>query len=270
MTLATFIFWTLLLGVVATFLAGLLGLGGGVLIIPGLVAIFHAKGIAYSHLMHLALGSSLATVFFISLIAMRAHQKQIKIRWKIVGYMVPGLIAGSLFGSWLASILATDWLMIIFGTFLAYVGLKFLFAKNGQDKGRPLSEPILLFFGAIVGVLAALMGLGGGVFIVPMLKRYIAEMREVIALSTVCLVPVSFIATIAYMVLGWNKAGLPAHSFGYVYWPAVIPLVAMAMIFTPLGVKLVHRLPQQLIKYIFGAFICIISISMFYTVFVGH
>ncbi len=270
MTLPIFILWTLLLGVAATFLAGLLGMGGGVLIIPGLVAIFHAQGVSYAHLMHLALGTSLATVFFTSIIAMRAHQKHIKIQWHIVGTMVPGLILGSIGGAWLASMLKTNLLMIIFGIFLAYVGLKFLLSKNGQDKARPLRKPLLLFYGMVIGVLSALMGLGGGVFIVPILKRYIVQMREVVAISAVCLISVSFVASIAYMVLGWNEPNLPAHSLGYVYWPAVIPLALMAIIFTPLGVKLVHRLPQNTIKRIFGIFICLISISMFYTVITGQ
>lgn len=270
MSLPIFILWICLLGVFATFFAGLLGMGGGVLMIPGLVAIFHAQGVSYTHIMHLALGTSLATVFFISLIAMRAHLKHIKIQWHIVTNMVPGLIVGGVFGAWLASILKTNILMIIFGSFLAYVGLKFLFGNPNNDKARPLGKKLLLFFGLMVGALASLMGLGGGVFIVPILKRYIANMREVVALSAVCLIPVSLVSAIAYMILGWNEVGLPAHSLGYVYWPAVIPLALLSIIFTPMGVKLVHILPQQIIKRIFGIFLMLISASMFYTVITGQ
>ncbi len=270
MTLIIYILLTCLLGAVATFFAGLLGMGGGVLIIPGLVAIFHAQGISYTVLMHLALGTSLATVFFTSMIALRAHQKRIKIQWSIVMSMVPGLIGGSIVGAWVASISKTQGLMLIFASFLGYVGLKFLLNLNGQDKVRPVRKKILILIGIAIGILSALMGLGGGVFIVPMLKRYVAEMREVIALSAVCLIPVSFISSIAYMALGWNVPELPAHAWGFVYWPAVIPLVLMAVIFTPMGVKLAHTLPQKTIKRIFGIFVCCISVSMFYTVITGQ
>jgi hypothetical protein len=184
--------------------------------------------------------------------------------------MVPGLVIGSVGGAYLASILKTTILMIIFAVFLAYVGIKFLLSGNKQDVSREISKPLLVFFGTIIGVLAALMGLGGGVFIVPLLKRYIANMREVVAISAVCLIPISFIASIAYMIFGWGEAALPKYSIGYVYWPAVIPLVLMAIIFTPMGVKLVHRMPQKTIKRIFGVFICLVSASMFYSAITGQ
>lgn len=262
MSLVAFILSLLALGIFAGFFAGLLGLGGGIFMIPGLVAIFHAKGFEPDMLMHLALGTSLGTVFCIAFISMRSHQKHKALHWPVVWKMIPGLMVGGYVGAQLAGFMPTQALMGLFSVLLLYVGVRFVLAlKNPQGRWSQRVS-ILLPGGLIIGTLAAMLGLGGGVFIVPFLSKFDLEMRDIMAISSVCLMPPSFMGMLGYMHAGWHDATLPQYALGYVYWPAVLVLVFMSLFFVPLGVRMVHKLPQATTRKIFGVLLLVMSVKM--------
>lgn len=254
----------LLLGACAAFFAGLLGLGGGIWYVPGLDALFYHQGFTPDIVIHLALGTSTATIVFNALITTVRHQKHQAVRWPVVFYLVPGLIVGAFMGGSFAGHLPAKILALIFATFLLYMGFKFAFLKNGHFGTKPIKPILIACTSVVIGVLAAIMGLGGGVFLIPFLSRFELSMREVVAISAVCLLPQSFFASLGYVISGWGHPGLPDYATGFIYWPVIIPLVIMSLIFAPIGVSLVHRLPQQTIRRIFGLLLLGICFYMFY------
>lgn len=258
----TFTGLLLLLGAFASFFAGLLGLGGGILIIPGLTSLFAYYHIHPNILMKLSLGTSLATVFFTALISIRAHRKFAKVNWKVVGIMVPGLMIGGGIGPLLATQLPSLLLIILFSVMLLYLGCKFLFNGHIPRGHAPLNIWIISSASFVIGIAASMLGLGGGILMIPFLSRFDLDMKEIVSISAVCLIPASFVGTLGYIYGGWGIHELPAYSTGYIYWLAVAPLVAASFIFAPIGVRLVHTLPQSIVRHIFGLLLILISLHM--------
>lgn len=267
MSITLFISLLFLLGAAASFLAGLLGLGGGILIIPGLNILFAEMGLAPGFHLKLALGTSLASVFFTALISMYSHRKFTTVNWPVAKMMIPGLLVGGLIGPLIAAHLSTRILVGFFCTLLLCLGIKFLWSKQSARGHRSLNPWIIAPCSVGLGLAASMLGLGGGVLIVPFLSRFDLELRDIVAISVVCLVPSSFVATIGYLYAGWDVANLPAYSTGYIYWLAVVPLVAASVIFAPIGVKMVHRLPQTTVRRLFGICLILIAAQMLWKAF---
>ncbi len=254
----------LFLGVIAGLLAGLLGIGGGVIIIPGLLYLFEVgELIPQQQLMHVALGSSLASVVFTSAIAVFIHSKKNNIHWSIARQLIPGLLLGAIIGSYTASLLDTQWLIFLFAVFLAILSLRYIF--DGRSKGTyPFpTTPLMWGAGLIIGSMTSMLGLGGGILIIPFLSHLPLNMREVSALSIVCILPVVLLATIGYIVFGLDAPNLPKWTTGYVYWPAVLPIILTSIFFAPVGIALAQRLSTEKLKKIFGVILLAISISLF-------
>jgi uncharacterized protein len=251
------------LGILAGLLAGLFGIGGGIIIIPGLVHLFKTYGLIGSdNIMHVALGTSLASVVFTSMIALLVHSKQKMVRWPIVWQLVPGLLLGALLGSYLGSQLNTRWLTLIFAGFLALIALRFLF--NWHSKVTYLlPRPIIMScIGALTGTMTSMVGLGGGVLLIPILSLFPLTLREVTALSIVCIFPVALIAMFGYIIFGLSAIGLPYGSTGYVYWPAVLPIIIASSLCAPIGIYLAKRIETENLKRFFGVCLLVTSISL--------
>lgn len=257
----------LLLGAFASFFAGLLGLGGGILIIPGLTMLFSYTALDPSIVMKLALGTSLATVFFTALISMRAHRKFSSVNWTVVGLMVPGLIIGGGIGPLLSTRLPPLVLVGLFSSVLLYLGFKFIWNGHVPRGHAPLNIWLIAPMSLVIGVASSMLGLGGGVLLIPFLSRFDLSMPDIVSISAVCLVPASFVGTLGYIYGGWGVPHLPPYSTGYIYWLAVAPLVAASFIFAPIGVRLVHTLPQSTVRHIFGAMLILISVHMLWNAF---
>jgi uncharacterized membrane protein YfcA len=254
----------LLIGALAGLLAGLLGVGGGIIIIPGLIYLFEITGlIPQSALMHVALGTSLASVVFTSAITATIHSRQQNIRWPIAWQLIPGLLLGALIGSYMASQLNTQWLMLLFAGFLAILSLRFILDGDNKVTYPFPPTPVMWGAGMFMGSMTSMLGLGGGVLIIPFLSHLPLQMREVSALSIVCILPVVLLATIGYIIFGLHDQGLPKWSTGYVYWPAALPIIIAGSAFAPLGIVLAKRLSSRKLKRIFGVLLLCISISLF-------
>jgi len=257
----------LVLGAMAAFFSGLLGIGGGIFYVPGLNELFVHQGILPSISMHLALGTSTTVNVFNAMINLHRHKKHQAINWTIAMTLVPTLMFGSLTGGLVAGYLPANALKISFAILLLCIGLRYTF-KGHRQSTKPL--PGRWFMGAagiVIGLIASLNGLGGGVIMVPFLSRYNLEMREIVAISAACILPQSLFGMVGYMISGWGHPELPAYTLGYVYWPVALPLIVMSLFFVPMGVKLVHSLPQAKIRKIFGLLLLAVCTYMLYGAF---
>lgn len=253
------------LGAVAGILAGLMGIGGGLVIVPMLVFCFAGLGIPHEHIMHIALGTSLASIIFTSISSFMAHHRRGAVYWEIVRRIVPGIIAGTLLGAYIASLMSTDLLKGFFGIFLFYVAIQFLLDKKPKPT-RELPGAVGMFgVGSIIGTVSSLMGIGGGTLSVPFMTWCNITVHHAIGTSAAIGFPIAVAGTLGFVLTGQHLQGLPPYSVGYVYLPALFGIVAASMLTAPLGAKLAHLLPVQKLKRIFAVLLLLVGTKMFFS-----
>ncbi|GAB1391973.1 sulfite exporter TauE/SafE family protein [Rhodocyclaceae bacterium] len=257
----------LILGAVAGFFAGLLGVGGGAIMVPVLALMFAAQGFPEAHLMHLALGTSLATIVFTSISSLRAHHRHGAVQWPIVRAIAPGILIGTFLGAQLASVMPTRPLAIFFTVFMSYVAFQML-ANIKPKPARQLPGPLGMFaVGNGIGTISALVAIGGGSLSVPFMTWCNVKMHHAIGTSAAIGLPIAVAGTLGYLVGGHGAIGLPAGSFGYIYLPALAACVAMSMLTAPLGAKAAHQLPVATLKKIFAGVILLLLAKMVHGLF---
>ncbi len=257
------IFSLLLLGIIVGTLAGLLGVGGGIIIVPTLVWIFHSQPeIPNTSIMQIAIGTSLATISITSVSSLIAHYRHGAVQWRIVWQLTPGIIIGALFGAIIADALTSNTLQKIFALFIILVSVQFfLIAPVSPPSHRQLPKHLYLV-GIFIGQISALFGIGGGSLTVPFLVWYNISIRKAIATAAACGFPIALFGTIGFIATGWNTKGLPAWSSGYIYWPAFFAITPMTLLFAQFGAKLTHNIPINVLKKIFAIFLAVIGIKM--------
>jgi hypothetical protein len=258
------IFWGLYAatGAVAGLLAGLLGVGGGLVIVPALVFIFPVQGVDSTYIQHLALGTSLATIVFTALSSLRAHHQRGAVIWSIVLKVSPGILAGTFMGSWLAARLSSQFLKGFFVVFLYYVATQLILnIKPKPNRGLP---GWLGFIGAglLIGVFSAWVGIGGGTLSVPLMLWCNVPVIAAIGTSAAIGLPIALAGSAGYMVGGWSNAALPSPNLGFVYLPALAGVALMSMLTAPLGAKLAHALPPERVKKIFAVLLYLVATRM--------
>lgn len=255
------------LGAFAGVLAGLLGIGGGLVIVPMLYIAFEAQGFPDAHIQHIALGTSLATIIFTSLSSMWAHHKRGAINYTAFWRLTPGIITGTFLGAWLASLLSTGFLKAFFGLFLYYVATQML--MNIKPKpGRELPGQLGTFgAGNGIGIFSALVGIGGGTLTVPFLSWCNQTMHTAIATAAAVGLPIALSGTAGFVVNGWNVQGIPTPHVGYVYLPAFLGIICMSVLTAPLGAKLAHSLPVDKLKRIFAILLYVVGTKMLWSAF---
>lgn len=252
----------LALGLVSGFVAGLLGVGGGLLIVPVLVFIFTADGFPPDRVFLFALASSLAIIAFTSLSSVRAHHARRAVNWTAVRRISPGIVAGTLIGAWLATLLPAIFLRYFFVAFLFYAATQMLLNIKPQAHRSLPGTTVMFAVGGVIGMVSSWVGIGGGTLSVPFMLWCNAKMHEAIGTSAAIGFPIALAGTLGYVLSGWHAAELPAHSLGYVYLPAVV-LVALASILTaPLGARVAHKLPVAMLKKIFAILLYSLGIKM--------
>lgn len=257
-----YLIYYFLLGTVAGTLAGMLGIGGGLIIVPVMAWLLTQQDIAPDHIMHIAIGTSLATILLTANSSVWAHHKRGAVRWDVIKRMFPGLLLGTLIGSWLATVVSSDALKTIFGVFEILIALQMLFSRQPAAH-RELPGTIgLTSSGGIIGSLATLLGMGGGAFAVPWFMWCNVDAKKAIATGAAIGLPIAFFGSIGYIVGGLGADNLPQYSTGYIYWPAFVGIVAASILFAPLGARLAHSLPSKTLKRIFSVVLLIIGIKM--------
>jgi len=263
------VFSLLLLGCVVGFIAGLLGVGGGGIMVPVLASLFLAYGMGSEKVMHFALGTSMASIIVTSFSSVRAHQSKNGVMWKVVQYMAPGMLCGAFFVTFVVSILKSMYLAIFFSFFMAYVAIQlFLNLKPKSDRTLP-GKACLFTAGAGIGGISSLVSIGGGSLTVPYLSWHNVKMTSAIGTSAALGVPISLAGTAGYIINGWGNASRDGMTFGYIYVPAVLLISSVSFFTAPLGAKLAHKLSVPKLKKIFGLVLFALSIKMLISVVNG-
>lgn len=252
----------IVLGLVAGVMAGLMGIGGGIVIVPALYFLFAWQGFSVSHLMQLAVATSLATIIFTAFASARAHHRRGAVEWPVVFILVPGIVLGAVAGGLLARLISSDWLRLIFGIFEIAVAIQIgIGAKPPASRALP-GRLGMNIAGTGIGGLSALLGIGGGTLTVPFLLWCNVAIHRAVAISAACGLPIALAGTLAMMAAGWGQPELPAHSLGYVYWPAALAIVFASFLAAPLGVRLAHALPVVTLKRVFAVLLAIVGLRM--------
>lgn len=242
--------------------AGLLGIGGGGIIVPSLTAIFLMQGMPQSEVVHMALGTSMATIVVTSFSSLRAHHKRQGILWNVVKMMAPGIVIGTFLATFLASILSSLYLAVFFSIFMAYVSLQ-MFIDKKPKPSRTLIAPIGQFFsGSFIGAISAMVSIGGGSLTVPYLVWQNVELKKAIGTSSAVGFPIAISGTLGYVINGWHHTDLEHFTLGYVSLGAFSIIAFFSFFTAPLGVKLAHVLPVGVIKKIFAFLLIALSVKM--------
>jgi uncharacterized membrane protein YfcA len=243
-------------------LAGLLGVGGGLVIVPILVFIFNYQGVPPEIIMHLALGTSMASIIFTSISSFMAHHKRGAVQWTIVRRIFIGILTGTFLGSCFASGMSTNFLKIFFVLFLYFISAQLLFNRRPKPS-RELPESFGMFCtGNIIGFLSSLVGIGGGAISVPFMIWCNVVVHHAIGTSAAIGLPIAIAGTIGYIFNGWGMSELPDYTVGYVYLPALFGIAVTSIMTAPLGVKLAHSLPVNKLKRIFALLLIVVGTRM--------
>lgn len=254
-------------GALVGLVAGLLGVGGGGIMVPILTSIFAAQGVAEGQIVHMALGTAMASIVLTATSSVRAHHRHGAVLWPVVWKMVPGILIGTFAATYLAASLSSRVLTVIFACFMSYVVIKMLIGRK-QTGDRPLPRtPVFALVGAGIGAISALVALGGGALSVTFLSAYNVNIRQAIATSAAIGLPLAIAGTIGYIVNGLGIEGRPVGSLGFVSVPAVALICLTSFMTAPLGAKLTHTLPIPLIRKIFAALILVLITKMLITIF---
>ncbi|PSW19050.1 hypothetical protein C9I98_14110 [Photobacterium sanctipauli] len=253
----------LLLGCLVGTMAGLLGIGGGLLVVPALVVLLPKVGIAPELIMHIALATSLASIVLTSGASARNHYKLGNIDFSVVKSLAPGVIIGGLGGSVVAELVPTELLPRIFAIIVLLLACQMLASMRFSGQ-RPLPSAAGMFgSGSLIGVVSSLAGIGGGSLTVPYLSWHGMEMRRAIGSAAFSGALIAVAGMSGFIVAGVGTASLPAFSLGYVYLPALFGIVLTSMYTTRFGAALVSKLPTLVLKKIFAVFLLFVSIRMF-------
>ena len=249
-------------GAAAGVLAGLFGVGGGLIMVPALALVLPWQGIGPAVVMQVAIGTSLAVISATSVSSMLAHHRRGGVLWPVFARLVPGLAAGAVAGAFVAHALPGTVLQRIVGIGAILVALQMFLDRQPASPRPPLGTAGLLGAGGVIGLLSALIGIGGGSLTVPLLSWRGVEMRQAVGTSAACGVPIAWAGAAGFMVAGAGVAGRPEWSVGYVSLAAFAAIAATSVLAAPLGARLAHRLPPKQLKRGFAALLVVIGISL--------
>jgi uncharacterized membrane protein YfcA len=252
----------LTLGTIVGVMAGLLGIGGGAIMVPALVMLFQLQGLSLNDVMHLALGTSMASIIVTSFSSMRTHNANGYVNWAIVKSISVGVIVGAFLFSFIASRLSASALAIFFSVFMFYVAVKMLFNVNPKGVNILPGSKVLALAGFAIGGVSTLVSIGGGSLTVPFLLNRNIDIKTAIGSSAAIGLPISLAGTLGYILSGMGEIAVSQFTFGYVYWPAVLLISISSFMTAPIGARLAHRLPVKILKKCFAILLVAISVKM--------
>ncbi len=250
----------LAVGAFAGFVAGLLGIGGGMIIVPVVLWVLQMQGLGgLAHAQHLAVGTSFAVMVFTMFSSMMAQQRKKMIDWSVVRRMTPAMVAGTFVGSYIAKFIPNDGLQIFFVVFATLVALKTLTdAKPKSSRSLPGAVG-LNAMGGVFGVISSWVGIGGGSLSVPFMLYCNVPVKKAVAISASLGWFIALSGAAGYLVSGWGVQGLPPGTLGFWYLPVAAVLATATILFAPLGVKVSHKLPPEKLKTAFGVLLLVIA-----------
>ncbi|MDP3837949.1 MAG: sulfite exporter TauE/SafE family protein [Methylococcales bacterium] len=253
---------TVVLGMVTGVLAGLFGIGGGLVIVPVLVMLFSAHHFPAELIMIMAVASSLATIIFTAISSVIAHHRLGSLVWAKVFSLSPAIMLGAALGAVVAKQISADYLRLILVVFLVYVGIQMALQIKPKAGTVKQSKFLDALVGTVIGLLSAIVGIGGGTLTVPYLVHGQYTMRQAVAVASACGLPIALVGTVSYVLLGWQDARLPEGCLGYVYLPAFLGTGLSSIFTAPLGAKLAHKLPAATLKRYFSLLLFIMAAKL--------
>jgi uncharacterized membrane protein YfcA len=248
-----------LMGTIAGFLAGLLGIGGGMIMVPFITLILTHKDFPAEYTVKMAVATSLATICFTSLSSVRAHARRGAVLWPVVKVLAPGILVGSLLGAQLAVAIPAKALGMVFAVFLAFSATQ-MFMNRKPQPTRTLPGPVGMFgVGGVIGVIASIVGAGGAFVSVPFMTWCNVKIHDAVGTSAALGFPIAFAGTLGYIYAGQGLPQMPPGALGYLYWPGVLVISIMSMLMAPLGARTAHRMDIQPLKRLFAVVLYLLA-----------
>lgn len=261
-----FLLSLLLLGSFVGIIAGLFGVGGGGVIVPVLTSLFVMKGVETSQVVHLALGTSMASIIFTSISSMRAHHAKAGVDWDIVRRMSLGVILGTFLATFIASQINALYLALFFSCYMAFVSLQMFIDKKPKENRQVSGKKEFFFVGSAIGAVSALVSIGGGSMTVPYLVSRNIDIKKAVGCSAAIGLPISIAGTLGYLFNGYSYSTSDSYTLGFIYLPAVFLIAFSSYLTAPLGVKLAHHLPVKTLKKVFSLLLITLSLKMLSTI----
>ena len=254
-----------MLGICVGFLAGLLGIGGGIVMVPFLTLILSSRAVAPDLAVKMAIATSMATIIFTSISSVWAHHRHGAVRWEIVRLLAPGIVLGSLIGSLgLFAALKGVYLAIVFGLFVSFSATQMLLDKKPPVLRQMPGVLGQFTAGGVIGLLSGLVGAGGGFISVPFMASRNVAMHQAVATSAALGFPIAAANVVGYIVGGQTVQGLPPASFGYIWLPALGVIALCSFLMAPVGAMVAHKLPVSRLKRIFASLLYVLAAYMLY------
>jgi len=252
------------LGAVTGFLAGMLGIGGGIVLVPCLTFIFSLRGFPGEHLVHMAIATSLATILFTSVSSVRAHHGRGAVRWDVVKALAPGILLGAVIGAQIAGRLPTLWISLIFAFFVGSLAVQMLLDRKPKASRELPRAGGMFAVGNGIGFVSSLVGAGGGFISVPFMTWSNVAIHNAVATSAALGFPIAAAGTVGYVLAGVSERGLPPGTLGFIYLPALVAIGLASVLTAPLGARAAHALDVKRLKRIFAALLLSLASYMLY------
>ncbi|MDB5841414.1 MAG: sulfite exporter TauE/SafE family protein [Herminiimonas sp.] len=257
----------LVLGAATGFAAGLLGIGGGMLLVPFITLLLGVNNFPEELIVHMAIATSLATIMFTSISSVRAHHKRGAVSWRIVKLLAPGILIGSWIGPWIGKQMNSSGLALFFALFVAFSATQMLLDKKPAAARDLPKAPGMLGAGAIIGMLSGLVGAGGGFVSVPFMTWCNVRIHQAVATSAALGFPIALAGTLSNIYHGMNVPGLPPGSLGFIYLPALLVISITSVMTAPLGARTAHNLSVKPLKRVFAIMLYVLAAFMLYKAF---
>ncbi|MTI64100.1 sulfite exporter TauE/SafE family protein [Methylophaga sp.] len=252
-----------LAGVVAGLAAGLFGIGGGLIIVPILVTVFSWQGMSAEIAIHVAIGTSLMTITVTSLSSMRAHHRYGMTQWQLVGRLTPGLIIGSLGGAVIAASLSSALLQTIFALFAILMSGRMWLPPPQALSPRLLTKLLMGVYGAVTGVVSAMVGIGGGTLVVPYLVMAGQSMQKAVGTAAACGFPIAASGVVGFIWMGTQVHQIHADwQTGFIHWQAFIGIIATSIFMAPLGARLARGLSHRKLSQLFSLLLLAVGLIL--------
>lgn len=256
----------LLIGAIAGFAAGLFGVGGGLIIVPILYIVFTQLNYDPNVIMHMAVGTSLATIIVTSISSVMAHHKRGAVLWSVFRHLTPGLVLGSFIGAGIADLMSGQHLQLVIGAFAIFMAYRMFKGANHQvDSTKTLpSTSMQMIAGGGIGIASAIFGIGGGSLTVPYLNHYGVVMQKAVATSAACGVPIAIAGALGFMWFGAKAHITIPNTIGYIHVYAFIGISLMSFITAKLGAKVAHALSAAKLKQYFAGLLIVVGLYFIY------
>lgn len=240
------------IGAFVGFFAGMLGIGGGAIMVPLLAILFERQGLPREHLLHLSVGTAMATILFTSMSSVRAHAARGALRWDIARAMVPGVLAGGLIGSGIAGAIPVKWFAALFSLVVYAASVNILIDRSPRASRELPGAAGMFGAGFTISAVSAFAAIGGAFMTIPFLLYCNVAVLQAIGTAAIVGFPIALAGSAGFVATGMGQQGLPAYSIGYVYLPALAGLVLAGVLTAPLGAAAAHRLPARWLRRIFA------------------